>query len=70
MKGVITMPNKLKQTDPIAKKLDEIKTLLQDILIIQCATAGIKKSEARRIVGVADARVSSTWRYIKAELQN
>jgi hypothetical protein len=64
------MPRKAKLTDPVAKQLGEIQTLLQDILIIQCAMAGIKKSEARKIVGVADARVSSTWRHIKAELQN
>lgn len=64
------MSRKPKNIDPIAKKLEDIEMLLQDILIIQCALAGIKKSEARKIVGVADSCVSQVWRHIKAELQN
>lgn len=64
------MPRKAKQTEPIAKKLEDIETLLQDILIIQCATAGIKRGETRKIVGVADARVNKIWKHIKDELQN
>ena len=59
------MPRKPKQTEPVAKKLEDIELLLQDILIIQCAIAGIKKGEARKIVGVADSRVSRIWRHIK-----
>lgn len=64
------MPRKPKQTDPVVKKLENIETLLQDILIIQCATAGIKRGETRKIVGVADARINKIWKYIKDELQN
>jgi len=64
------MPRKPKQIDPANKKLEDIKTLLQDILIIQCALAGIGKGEARKIVGVADARVTRIWKHVKAEFQN
>jgi hypothetical protein len=63
------MGRKPKQTDPVAKKLESIESLLKDILIIQCALAGIKKAEARKIVAVDDARVSRIWKHIKIELQ-
>jgi hypothetical protein len=68
-KGVIPMPRKPKQTDPAANKLEDIEVLLQDILIIQCALAGIKKAEARKIVAVDDARVTRIWKHIKLNSQ-
>jgi len=61
---------KPKQTNPVAKKLRDIETLLQDILIIQCALAGIKKAEARKIVAVDDARVGRIWKHIKIKPEN
>jgi hypothetical protein len=69
-KGVISMPRKPKQIDPTAKKLEDLEILLQDILIIQCALAGIKKAEARKIVSVSDARVTRIWKHIKVKPEN
>lgn len=64
------MGRKPKQTDPAAKKLEDIETLLQDMLIIQCALSGIKKAETRKIVAVDDARVTRIWKHIKIKLQD
>jgi len=64
------MGRKPKQTDPVAKKLEDIENILKDILIIQCALSGINKAETRKIVAVDDARVSRIWKNIKVELQN
>jgi len=50
--------------DGVLKRLDAIDDVLRDLLIIQAKRAGIKKSSARAIAGVADARVSRIWREI------
>jgi hypothetical protein len=61
------MPNKPKTIDPIAEKLESISITLQDLLILECARAGMSKAEVRKIVGVADARVSRIWKNIKTK---
>jgi hypothetical protein len=53
------------EPDSIAGELREIKVLLQDLLIIEAARAGVNKAEVRKILGVADKRVSATWRYLR-----
>jgi len=63
------MGRKPKQKDPAAKKLEDIELLLQDILIIQCALAGISKAETRKIVAVDDAKVTRIWKHIKLNEQ-
>ncbi len=45
--------------------LIKILTVLQDLLIVQAAAAGVGKAEIRRIAGVADARVSRISRHIR-----
>ncbi len=45
--------------------LARILSVLQDILILQAANAGIGKEDARRIAGVSSARVSRVWKNIK-----
>lgn len=61
------MGGKRNHDDPIAQRLSEILTAVQNMLIIQAAGAGIGKAEVRKIVGVADSRVSSIWRHLKKE---
>lgn len=51
--------------DPVFRKLDQIHSALQDLFIIQARLAGIRKAEARAIVGVGDARVSRIWRAMR-----
>ena len=57
------MKDQLEQTN----KLLLIKRLLQDLLIIECKKTGISKSEARKIVGVADKQLTRIWKHIKID---
>jgi len=50
--------------DKVVEELQEIKSLLQDILIIQGARAGLKKSKIREMLGVANSRVTSVWQHL------
>ncbi len=59
------MADKTISNDPVTDKLSEVLTVLQDILILQAANTGMSKAQARKIVGVADARISRVWRHIK-----
>jgi hypothetical protein len=47
--------------------LTRILSVLQDLLIIEAANAGLGKAQVREVVGVADARVSRIWRHLKAD---
>jgi len=51
------------QLDPTVRELREIKSLLQDLFIIEAARTGMKKAQARELVGVADERVSRIWKH-------
>jgi len=53
-----------KDYDQLTEKLDKIQMLLQDILIIQSARAGVTKGKAREIVGVSSSRVSRIWQHL------
>lgn len=53
--------------DPVAAQLETILDVLQDILILQCATAGIGKAQTRVIAGVADARVTRIWKHLSKD---
>ena len=48
--------------EALLKELEQIKSLLQDTLIIQGALAGMKKGEVRKMVGLSSARVSAIWK--------
>ena len=56
-----------KDIDQVKEKLDKIQMLLQDILIIQSARAGITKGKTREIVGVSSSRVSRIWQHMDLE---
>lgn len=59
------MPRKQSNEDPVLAKLSAIHTILQDLLVIEGARAGISKSEVRKIVEVGDARVTWIWKHLK-----
>jgi len=59
------MASKPNQTDPTLKALTEIRSLLQDLLILEGARAGISKAELRKIVGVANSRVTRIYKNIE-----
>lgn len=58
------MGRKPKIDHPLAQEIAAIRSLLEDLLIIQAANAGMKKSEVRRIVGVDANRVTSVWKHL------
>ncbi len=49
---------------------DAILSTLQDLLIFQMATAGVKQSEIREAVGVDNNRVSRIARLAKKDRKN
>jgi hypothetical protein len=61
------MPAKAKTNDPVLTKLNSIEQLLQDILILQGAQAGMKKAQVRKMVGVGATRVTRIWKNIKTQ---
>jgi len=58
------MGRKPKVDHPLAQEIAAIRSLLEDLLIIQAANAGIKKAEVRRIVGVDANRVTNVWKHL------
>ena len=60
------MPQPTDQPDPIVQQLEEIKGLLQTLLIIQGARAGLTRDQVRELAGVATQRVSDIWGYLKS----
>jgi hypothetical protein len=53
---------KMGKDDPILSKLSEIHSVLQDLLILEGARAGISKAKVREIVGVGADRVTRIWK--------
>lgn len=51
--------------NPEVAALSEILTVMQNLLIIQAANAGMTKAQVRKILGVSDSRVSDIWQHIK-----
>jgi hypothetical protein len=52
--------------DAVIQKLDAILSVMQDLLIIECAKAGFTKGTARSILRVDNTRIGRTWKYAKA----
>ncbi len=48
------------------QKLDDILTVLQDLLILECARTTMKRDDLREIVGVDNNRISRIARRVKA----
>ena len=53
--------------DKVIEELQQIKSLLQDILIILGKSAGLKMSKVREMLGVANKRVSSIWQHLEVK---
>lgn len=48
----------------VMQRLDAILNVMQNVLILEGARAGMSKAEVRHMVGVGDARVSRVWRHL------
>lgn len=51
----------------LVKKLEEINITLQDMLIVECARAGIKKADVRIIARCDMNRITRTWKHVKMD---
>jgi hypothetical protein len=49
----------------VPQKLDNILTVLQDLLILECARTTMTRSDLREIVGVDNNRISRIARHVK-----
>jgi len=58
------MARKAEPATPTQEMLSEILSVLRDLLIVVAHEAGMKKKDVRRVLGVADARVTETWQYL------
>jgi transposase len=61
------MPQTDIKTDSVAKKLQEINMTLQNLLIVKCAQAGMKKADVRRIVRCDMNQITRIWKHIKVK---
>jgi hypothetical protein len=52
------------EDDPVVARLDAILNVMQNVLIIEGARAGMTRAKVREMVGVADARVGEVWRHL------
>jgi hypothetical protein len=51
--------------DVTTEKLDAILSVLQDLVIIEGAKAGLTKGTVRSILRVNNARIGRTWKHLK-----
>jgi hypothetical protein len=58
------MTPKPPSSDPILDKLEDILVVLQNLLIIEGARAGIKRDNLRPLVGVSNERLSAVMRHL------
>lgn len=56
---------KRSEADPVVAKLDAILSVLQDMLILQSANAGIKRDSIRRIIPVGTHRISRITQHMR-----
>lgn len=59
------MTRKTVSADPIAHTLDSILTVLQNLLIIEGAKAGMTRDDLRPLVGVSNERLSAAMRHLR-----
>ena len=59
------MPRQSEQIDPTTKQLLLIKELLQHLLIIESAKAGLSRAQVRELVKIDSKRVSKIWKNLK-----
>ena len=65
-KGMV-MKAQAKNSDPVVDRLDKIGKVLDDILIIECARAGMNKAQTKEIVGGDTNRITRIWKHIKSD---
>jgi len=51
--------------DPVVQRLEAILTVLQDLLILECARTGIKRDDLRAILAVDNNRISRIAKHVR-----
>jgi hypothetical protein len=59
------MARVLVKHNPIEEKLDAILSVMQDLLILEGAKAGIRRDDLRRIVAVDSNRISRVMKHVR-----
>ncbi len=59
------MTPKPEASDPVGERLDAILIVLQNLLIIEGARAGITRDHLRPLVGVSNERLSAVMRHLR-----
>ncbi len=52
-------------SDPIHQELHAILGVLQDLMILQCASTGMTREDLRRIVPVNKTRISKIMKHVR-----
>lgn len=60
------MPKNSTSQDPLEQKLDKIIYLLQDLIILEGAKAGMKKEVIRKFLEIDRNRITKIWKQIKS----
>lgn len=53
--------------DPMLSKLESINGYLQDLLILECAKAGMKKADVIKIVGGDTNKITRIWKNLNKD---
>lgn len=58
------------EVEPIAKELRAIRTVIEDLLILECARAGMTNASVRAVAKLDNNRISRIARHVKAQRQS
>lgn len=56
-----------KAQDPVVARLDQIHSVLQNLVIIEGEWAGLKQGTVRTILGMDRTRLSAIWKQLKMD---
>jgi hypothetical protein len=59
------MTSKRVPADPVIERLDSILTVLENLLILEGAKAGVMRDDLRPLVGVSNERLSAVMRHVR-----
>jgi hypothetical protein len=59
------MPRNTSAGEPVQQELHAILGVLQDLLILECARAGMKRDDLRRVVAVDTTRISRIMKHVR-----
>lgn len=64
------MEKEKEQNSKLVHEIEEVKSLLQSLLIIEGRLAGLNRDQVRELAGVSTKRVSLIWGSINEKIPN